>query len=93
MMPPPPKPPHHKRPREEIYQTCSIPPAELTSNAIYCRLNRVFKAKKNGTVGLDEQWVASWQDVKGGGRDHLFSMFEKVGYSVDRGLGQQFGFL
>lgn len=88
-MPPPSFVPDKKRGRDvnEYYQTLSVPPPSLSDSAIYSRLNRVFKPKLNGSYQLDERWVNAWKDIKGG-RDELYSMFEKVGYSVDRGLAK-----
>ena len=65
-----------------------MPPPRLSDSAIYSRLNRVFKPKMNGSYQLDERWMNAWKDIKGG-RDELYSMFEKVGYSVDRGLAKK----
>lgn len=83
-MPPPPVP-VNKRPRDDLFVTSSIPPPVLSDSAVYNRLWRVFKAKKDGACDVDERWVKAWQDVKGG-RVELYSMFEKTGYSVDKGL-------
>ena len=87
-------PPNHvlekKRGRDanEYFQTLSVPPPRLSDSAIYSRLNRVFKPKMNGSYQLDERWMNAWKDIKGG-RDELYSMFEKVGYSVDKGLAKK----
>ena len=69
----------------DYYQTFSVPPPVLSESAIYNRLWRVFQAKANGLQELDERWVNAWKDVKGG-RVELYSMFEKTGYSVERGV-------
>eukprot|EP00435_Cladocopium_sp_Y103_P006114 s5325_g1.t5 len=85
-MPPPPVPTQKKRSRgdqDPYFETLSIPPPVLSDNAIYNRLYRVFKAKKDGTYDVDEKWVKAWQDVKDG-RSQLYSMFEKTGYSVEK---------
>ena len=92
-MPPPPVPTQTKRPRgdsDPYFETLSIPPPILSENAIYNRLYRVFKPKKDGTYDVDEKWVKAWQDVKDG-RSQLYSMFEKTGYSVDRGFKKTVG--
>ena len=89
-MPPPLYVPERKRPRD-IYETQSLPPPVLSDKAIYCRLSRVFKPKMTGEYMVDEKWVKAWQDVKDG-RSSLYSMFEKVAYSVDRGLAKTPGY-
>eukprot|EP00438_Fugacium_kawagutii_P028228 Skav214968 [mRNA] locus=scaffold124:217055:228554:- [translate_table: standard] len=83
-MPPPPVP-VNKRPRDELFATLTVPPPVLSDQAIYHRLYRVFKPKRDGSCEVDERWVKAWQDVKVG-RVELYSMFEKTGYSVDRGV-------
>ena len=87
LMPPPPVPSQKKRSRgdhDPYFETLSFPPQVLSDNAIYNRLYRVFKAKKDRSYDVDDKWVKAWQDVKDG-RSQLYSMFEKTGYSVDRG--------
>ena len=77
-----------KRPREDLaedeLQVSSKPPEVLTEKAIYMRLHRVFKKRKDGTFQLEDSWNSAWTDVHGGGRDQLYSIFEKVGYHTDR---------
>ena len=72
-------------PVEACYLTTSNPPPVLTRAAIYARLWRVFQRRKDGSHQVDKQWVEMWAD-HGNGRQQLESMFEKVGYNVDRGL-------
>lgn len=67
----------------DFYETKSIPPLVLSPMAIYCRMRRVFQKRKDGTMVLGDQWNDMWNDVSGG-RIELQSMFEKVGYNVDR---------
>ena len=67
----------------DYYETKSIPPLVLSPMAIYCRMRRVFQKRKDGTMVLGDQWNDMWNDVSGG-RIELQSMFEKVGYNVDR---------
>ena len=62
----------------------SVPPEELSTKAIYMRVHRVFKKRKDGTFQLDDRWNKAWADVEGGGRDEVYSIFEKVGYQRDR---------
>ena len=66
-----------------------MPPAELSAAAIDGRLRRIFKPRKDGSYLLDESWVAQYRDKDT--RDKLLSMFEKVGYNVDR-VGERMGF-
>lgn len=71
---------------DSVYASASIPPQELTERAIYMRLHRVFKKRKDGTFILDDEWNKAWLDVDGGGRESLYAIFEKVGYDRDRFL-------
>ena len=64
------------------YQVKSFPPPVLTSGAIDSRLRRVFKARQDGTMLLDETWVQQWLDKDK--RENIKAIFEKVGYNVDR---------
>ena len=61
----------------------SVPPEVLSSKAIYMRIHRCFKMRKDGTYLLDDKWNQAWADVAGGGRDSVFALFEKVGYERD----------
>lgn len=81
--------PNFKRPAgdvddPELYVAMSVPPEVLSEKAIYMRINRVFKRRQDGTYILDDKWNKAWSDVDGGGRDEIYSMFEKVGYQRDR---------
>ena len=81
--------PNFKRPADdvddpELYVAMSVPPEVLSDKAIYMRINRVFKRRQDGTYILDDKWNKAWNDVDGGGRDEIYSMFEKVGYQRDR---------
>eukprot|EP00435_Cladocopium_sp_Y103_P070572 s275_g35.t1 len=69
---------------EELYVAVSLPPPVLSEKAVYMRLNRVFKKRQDGTSILDDKWNKAWADVDGGGRDEIYSIFEKVGYERDR---------
>ena len=74
-----------KRPAEVedvAYQVKSFPPPVLTAGAIDSRLRRVFKARQDGTMLLDETWVQQWLDKEK--RENIKAIFEKVGYNVDR---------
>ena len=68
---------------DPYYHTISVPPPTLSASAIYNRLHRVFKRKKDGSFLLDDRWNEMWSDASGG-RVELNSIFEKVGYNVDR---------
>ena len=68
---------------QELY-VASVPPEVLSEKAIYMRLHRVSKKRKYGTYILDTKWNDAWGDVDGGGRDSLYSIFEKVAYNRDR---------
>jgi len=73
-----------KRPSEAedvAYQVQSFPPPVLTAGAIDSRLRRVFKARQDGTMLLDETWVQQWLDKDK--RENIKAIFEKVGYNVD----------
>ena len=80
------EPETRKRGREDeesvLYVSCP-PPVILTEKAIYSRLHRIFKRRKDGSFALDDKWNGMWNDTSGGGRDAMFSMFEKVGYNPD----------
>ena len=69
---------------DEDYVTMSLPPPPLTDQAVYGRMYRIFQRKKNGSKLLDDRWCEAWADVRGGGRESLKAMFEKVGYDPDR---------
>ena len=60
--------------------TC--PPPVLTRNAILCRLRRIFKKRADGTTRLSQSWNDQWADEKG--REEIESLFEKLGYNVER---------
>ena len=77
---------HGKRgPGEDLeFVTESLPPPPLSRSAIYGRMRRMFQPKMDGTMPLDDQWNTMWKDCKGGGRDQLMAMFEKVGFNPDR---------
>lgn len=68
----------------EIFVPVAMPPEALTDRAIYMRLNRVFKKRKDGNYLLDDYWNNAWADIDGGGRDSVKALFEKVGYQKDR---------
>lgn len=68
---------------DNVFASMSEPPQVLTDHAIYCRLRRIFKKKKDGTFVLDDRWNKAWLDIHGGGRDSLYSMFEKCAYKPD----------
>ena len=76
-----------KRGREEdegdLYVE-ALPPPVLTEKAIYSRIHRIFKKRKDGSYILDDKWMQAWNDIEGGGRASMFSIFEKVGYNRDR---------
>ena len=75
-----------KRPpdsQEAYYFTESVPPPVLSKSAIYNRLWRVFQRRKDGSRLVDQRWCDMWADI-GQGRNDVESMFEKVGYNVDR---------
>ena len=75
-----------KRPadcQDAYYYTESVPPQVLSKSAIYNRLWRVFQRRKDGSRLVDQRWCDMWGDI-GQGRNELESMFEKVGYNVDR---------
>ena len=81
--------PNFKRPAgdvddPELYVAMSVPPEVLSEKAIYMRINRVFKRRQDGTYILDDKWNNAWNDIAGGGRDEIYSIFEKVGYQRDR---------
>ena len=69
---------------DDEFVTKSRPPEPLSTNAISCRLRRVFNKRKDGSTLLDDRWNTAWKDIHGGGRDQLLAMFEKVGYDPDR---------
>ena len=69
---------------DSVFASTSAPPAELSERAIYMRLHRVFKKRKDGTFILDDEWNKAWLDTDGGGRESLYAIFEKVGYDRDR---------
>lgn len=69
---------------DSLFAAASTPPAELSERAIYMRIHRVFKKRKDGTFILDDEWNKAWLDTDGGGRDSLYAIFEKVGYDRDR---------
>ncbi|CAK9022282.1 Uncharacterized protein SCF082_LOCUS15721, partial [Durusdinium trenchii] len=54
-----------------------MPPAPLSDSAVYNRLWRVFRRRKDGKYALDEKWVEAWNDAKGSGRDEVKAIFEK----------------
>lgn len=68
---------------DPYYHTKSLPPPTLSASAIYNRLHRVFQRKKDGKFLLDDRWNEMWADASGARRE-LNSIFEKVGYNVDR---------
>ena len=68
----------------EVLVPMTLPPEVLSERAIYMRLNRVFKKRKDGSYQLDDYWNKAWADVDGGGRESVKSVFEKVGYQRDR---------
>ena len=78
--------PSRKRAAEDNgeFEVETTPPEPLSQGAIYKRMYRIFKPRKDGTYQVDKSFVDAYADVKGG-RLELESMFEKVGYSVDRG--------
>ena len=76
--------PDQNEDREDALFVASVPPEVLSERAIYMRLNRVFAKRKDGTYQLDDRWNNAWLDIDGGGRDELYSMFEKLGYKRDR---------
>lgn len=79
------RPPNKRAPLEdELFRTESTPPPPLSESAIYNRLWRVFQKRKDGSYALDDRWCASWKDTEGGGREEIYALFEKVGYSADR---------
>lgn len=85
-----PPPSGHKRMPDfddPFFATESVPPPPLSSSAIYNRLWRVFQKRKDGSTLVDQRWFDAWADA-GKGRHEISSMFEKVGYDVDRGLGR-----
>lgn len=68
------------------FMTTSIPPPVLSERAIDARLRRVFVKRRDGSMLLDDSWNSMWLDkTPGGGREKLMSIFEKVGYVVERG--------
>ena len=74
-----------KRTREDDeFAPTSVPPEVLSEKAIYNRIYRVFVKRSDGSYLLDDEWVKSWNDVHGGGRDQLYYIFEKVGYNRDQ---------
>ena len=77
---------HRKRgPTDDLeFLTESTPPPPLSRSAIYSRMRRMFQPKTDGSMPLDDQWNNLWKDCKGGGRDQLMAMFEKVGFNPDR---------
>lgn len=72
---------------DAFYGTSSLPPPVLSQSAIYNRLWRVFQKKKDGSLHLDQRWHDMWSEIRGG-RRQIESMFEKVGYNVDRVLAK-----
>lgn len=68
----------------EVLVPMTIPPEALSDRAIYMRLHRVFKKRKDGSYPLDDYWNKVWADIDGGGRDSVKAVFEKVGYQRDR---------
>ena len=77
---------HRKRgPGDDLeFLTESTPPPPLSRSAIYSRMRRMFQPKTDGSMPVDDQWNNLWKDCKGGGRDQLMAMFEKVGFNPDR---------
>ena len=69
---------------DPYYTPESMPPAPLSDSAVYNRLWRVFRRRKDGKYALDEKWVEAWNDAKGSGRDEVKAIFEKVGYNPDK---------
>ena len=67
---------------DEQFFTMTIPPPVLTQSAINNRLRRVFQPRADGSYLVDSSWVEQYKDRES--REKLFSMFEKVGYVVDR---------
>ena len=76
-----------KRHRDEdddmIFATMSLPPPPLTDSAVYNRMYRIFQRKKDGSKLVDDRWCEAWADTRGGGRESVKAMFEKVGYNPD----------
>lgn len=71
---------------EQQFRTQSLPPAVLSDKAIKQRMRRVFTKRKDGSMVLGERWNNMWIDASaGGGREQLLSMFEKCGYTGERG--------
>ena len=66
------------------FASASLPPEALSEKAIYNRLYRVFVKRSDESYILDDEWVKAWNDIDGGGRASLYSIFEKVGYKRDR---------
>lgn len=64
----------------------SVPPPVLTKNAIQCRLRRIFKKRADGTTRLSQSWNDQWADEAG--KAEIESMFEKLGYNVERACKQ-----
>ena len=77
-----------KRPREDEEDEDSVlyvsapPPAVRTEKAIYSRSHGIFKRKKDGSFYLGDNWNSMWSGIRGG-RQALYSIFEKVGYNPD----------
>ena len=76
--------PPKRRREDEDYVTMSLPPPPLTDQAVYGRMYRIFQRKQNGSKKLDDSWCDAWNDLRGGGRESLKAMFEKVGYDPER---------
>ena len=68
---------------EDDWVPKSIPPPILTEKAIDSRLRRIFSPRCNGDFLVSEDFIKMWQDIKGGGRDKIRSLFERSAYSPD----------
>lgn len=59
------------------------PPEELSKKAVENRLRRVMKPRADGSLLIPPEIVAQYKDLSS--RDKVMALFEKCGYSSDKG--------
>ena len=64
------------------------PPEELSRKAVENRLRRVMKPRADGSLLIPPEIVAQYKDLST--RDQVMALFEKCGYSSDKGTKHVF---